>query len=182
MTTLRERLAQPVLVLLASLGAFGAGLSFMTHMHHRGLEHIDPDRMTDYDAGYEALSDLTVIPTGVVGVACVVALLWLRPRGVPLWMLATSLVLQLFVFVSRISMWGAWAEDVREHGSVRLPNGSFHDSYTQYMDTNWIRIAVISAYAFLALTMVVLSVSRGSGPSDRPGSPRTPAAARPVCS
>jgi hypothetical protein len=179
MTSLRPRLAQPVLVLLASLGAFGAGLSFMTHMHHRGLEHIDPARMTDYDAGYETLSDLTVIPTGVLGVVCVVALLWLRPRGVPLWMLATSLVLQLFVFISRISMWGAWAEEVRDYGSVRRPDGSFHDAYTQYMDTNWIRIAVISGYALLGLAMVVRSISRGSAPSDPPGSPRTPAEAQP---
>lgn len=181
-STLRERLGTPAVLVLSALTAYGAGLAWMTHMHHRGLRYVDPARMTDFDAGYETLSDLTVIPTGVVGMACALALLWVRPRGVPLWMVGTSLVLQGFVFVARISMWGAWAEEVREYGSVRLPDGSFHDSYTQYMDTNWIRIAVISAYALLALTMAVLAVSRGSGPSGRPGSPRAPAGAQPVCS
>ena len=148
---LRQRLAVPVTLLLASLTAFGAGLTWMTHMHHRGLRYVDAGRMADYDAGYERLSDLTVIPTGVVGLLCVVALLAVRPGGVPRWMIGLCAALQAFVFVARISMWGAWAEEVREHGSIRLADGSLHDSYTRYMDTNWIRIAVISAYALLAL-------------------------------
>ncbi|GAB4587160.1 hypothetical protein [Nocardia sp. IFM 10818] len=152
---MKERWGFPVLVLTAVAGVFGAGLAWMTHMHHRALRYVEPGRMAEFDAGYERLSDLTVIPAGVVGVAGSVLLLLLRPRGVPLWLIITTLALQLSVFVTRIWWWGAWAEEVRDAGSVWLADGGLHAAYTRYMDTNGIRIAVITAYAVLATVMVV---------------------------
>ncbi|MBC9714821.1 hypothetical protein H9Y04_19905 [Streptomyces sp. TRM66268-LWL] len=155
-----QPLSLPLLALLTTLTAFGAGLTLMTHMHHRALRFIEPGAMESFDSGYELLSDVTVIPVGVFGLVCTLALLVLRPPGVPRWMLATTAALQLSVFVTRIWMWGAWAEEVREAGSVRLADGTLHPSYTQYMDTNWIRIALIASYAALALTMTVLAARR----------------------
>ena len=159
-TTLRDRFALPALLLLSALGAYGAGLTWMTHMHHRELEYVNPDQMAAFDAGYETLSDLTVIPVGVIGLVCGLAVLAWRPRGVPVWMIGLNLVLQVSVFITRIWLWGAWAEEVRESGAVRLADGSFHPSYTRYMDTNWVRIAIISGYALLSLTMAIVAVSR----------------------
>ena len=152
---MRERVAMVALLLLGFLGAVGAGLSLMTHMHHRGLEFIAPGAMAAYDAGYERLTDVTVIPIGVLGLACTLTLLALRPRGVPLWMIGLTLALQLFVLVARLWMWGAWADEVRQAGSIRLPDGAFHPAYLLYMDTNWMRIAAIFGYALLALAMAI---------------------------
>ncbi|GAA2612062.1 hypothetical protein SMC26_10255 [Actinomadura fulvescens] len=157
---MRERLALPVLLVLSTLAAFGAGITWMTHMHHRGLRYLDPERMPAYDQGYEQLSDLTVIPAGVAGLVCAMALLLLRPRGVPLWMIGLSLCMQASIFVARVFMWGAWADEVREAGSIWQPDGTLHPAYTDYMDLNWIRIVIISGYALLALVMATLAVSR----------------------
>lgn len=154
-TYLRERLGLPLLLLLASLGAYGAGLAWMTHMHHRGLEYVGPAAMAAYDAGYETVTDVTVIPVSVAGLGCAVALLALRPRGVSRWMIGLSLVLQVSVLVIRVFTWGTWADEVREVGNVRLPDGSFHDAYSQYMDTNWIRIVLISSSALVGLAMAI---------------------------
>ncbi len=151
---MKERWGFPVLLLTAVSGVFGAGLAWMTHMHHRALQYIAPGRMAEFDAGYERLSDLTVIPAGVVGVAGSVLLLWLRPKGVPVWMIVGTLALQLSVFVTRIWWWGAWAEEVREAGAVWRADGGVHEAYSRYMDTNGIRIAVITAYALSAAGMV----------------------------
>lgn len=152
---MKDRWAFPVLVLTATAGAFAAGLAWMTHMHHRALRFVDPARMADFDSGYERLSDLTVIPAGVLGVVGSMLLLWLRPRGVAPWLIGTTLLLQLSVFVSRIWLWGSWAEEVRAAGSVWRADGSPHESYVRYMDTNWVRILIITAYTLLAAGMVV---------------------------
>lgn len=166
---MRERWGRVVLVLLATVTAFGAGLAWMTHMHHRGLRYLDPGQMGAFDAGYERLSDLTVIPAGVLGVAGSVLLLWLRPRGVPVWLIGTGLVLQLSIFVSRIWLWGAWAEQVRAAGSIRLSDGTLHPAYLRYMETNWMRIAVISAYAVIAGVMVWRAITAAPAVAGEPG-------------
>ncbi|MEV6219333.1 hypothetical protein [Nocardia sp. NPDC051833] len=157
-----QRWALPVLALLTATTAFGAGLSWMTHMHHRALRYLGPARMTAFDDGYETLSDLTVIPAGVLGVALSVLVLWIRPRGVPIWLPILTLVLQLSVFVTRIWWWGAWAEQVRDAGSVWIAGG-LHPAYERYMATNGIRIAIIAGYALLALVMTVLAARARSG-------------------
>jgi hypothetical protein len=165
---LRMRIARWVLPVLSATGALGFGLSWMTHMHHLGLRHIDQAKMARYDAPYERLSDALVIPVGVLGVVCSVALLALRPHGVPLWLIGCNLVLQLAVFATRVGTWGTWAEEVREAGSVFLADGSLHPSYLLYVDTNWVRIAMIGGYALLSLGMVTMALTRdderGSGP------------------
>lgn len=161
---LRRRIARCVLPVLSATGALGFGLSWMTHMHHLGLRYIDQAQMTRYDAPYEQLSDALVIPTGVLGVVCSVALLALRPRGLPLWLIGCTLVLQLAVFATRVGTWGTWAEEVREAGSVFLADGSLHPSYLLYVDTNWVRIAMIGGYALLSLVLVTMAVSRDDGP------------------
>ncbi|MFD4356362.1 hypothetical protein ACFWPX_27690 [Nocardia sp. NPDC058518] len=159
-----QRLALPVLALLTATTAFGAGLAWMTHMHHRALQYLDPTRMTAFDDGYELLSDFTVIPVGVLGVVLSAVLLWLRPRGVPIWLILTTLGLQLSIFITRIWLWGAWAEEVRASGAVRVAGGALHPAYERYLDTNGIRIAIIACYALLALAMTILAARAATGP------------------
>ncbi|MFJ8039848.1 hypothetical protein ACIRBX_04930 [Kitasatospora sp. NPDC096147] len=117
--------------------------------------YVAPAAMAAYDHGYELLSDLTVIPIGVAGVVCSVALVVLRPRGVPLGRVLTGLLLQLSVFVGRAFLWGSWAEQVREAGAVRPASGALHPAYLRYVDTHWIRIALITGYALPAFVMAV---------------------------
>jgi hypothetical protein len=169
---LRRRITRCVLPVLLATGALGFGLSWMTHMHHLGLRHVDQAQMTRYDAPYEQLSDALVIPTGVLGVACSVALLALRPHGLPPSLIGCNLVLQLAVFVTRVGTWGTWAEEVREAGSVFLADGSLHPSYLLYVDTNWVRIAMIGGHALLSLVLVTMAVSRDDEPGSCPPASR----------
>ncbi|WP_194820385.1 hypothetical protein [Nocardia sp. XZ_19_385] len=152
---MRERWGSVVAVVLAVVSAYGAGLAWMTHMHHRALQYLEPGRMVAFDGGYERLSDLTVIPVGVAGLLGWTVLLWLRPRGVPTWLVGFGLALQVSVFISRIWFWGVWAETVRETGSAWLADGTLHPDYVRYMDTNWVRIVIISAYALLAAGLLL---------------------------
>ncbi|MEV6280810.1 hypothetical protein [Nocardia sp. NPDC051832] len=152
---MRDRWGSVVLVLLVVVSVYGAGLAWMTQMHHRALRYLAPGEMAAFDDGYERLSDLTVIPVGVLGLAGWVVLLWLRPRGVLVWLAGLGLALQVSVFIARIWFWGAWAETVRETGSVWLADGALHPDYVRYMDTNWIRIVIISSYALLAAGLLL---------------------------
>jgi hypothetical protein len=162
---LRQRAALPLLVVLSALTAFGAGLSFMTHMHHRALWYVDQSRMAAFDAAYESLSDATVVPTSVLGIACTVTLLALYRRAVTVWLLGLTLVLQLAVVVTRIGTWGTWAQDVRDAGSVVLADGAPHPSYLLYMETNWMRITLVAGYAVLALVTATTAVTRAARPA-----------------
>ncbi len=162
--TIRQRAALPLLLALSASTAFGAGLAFMTHMHHRALWYIDQSRMVAFDSTYEQLSDAVVVPTSALGIACTVALLALRRREVPVWLLGLTLVLQLAVVVTRVGTWGTWAQEVRDAGSVLLADGTPHPSYLLYMETNWVRIALIVGYAVLALATAIVAVSRNVRP------------------
>jgi hypothetical protein len=144
-----ERFGPQIVLALLVASWFSAGLSFMTHMHHRGLQFVQWDKMPLYDEGYELLSDWTVIPAGVVGLVCIALLQVAKPRAVPRRLVLVSFALQVSVFILRLVMWGQWAEEIRAADSV------FHPAYRLYMDWNWLRVTIIFACAILALFMAM---------------------------
>ncbi|GLZ76723.1 hypothetical protein Afil01_15300 [Actinorhabdospora filicis] len=145
----------PALAVL--LAGFGAGFVWMTHMHHLALPLVAD--AAAYDGPYESLTATLGVPVNAIGAVLAVALLVYRHPRVPWWLPALGLAVQAAVWFSRLWLWGAWAETVRAEG-VRLPDGGPHPAQLDYVDTHWIRIALISGYAVIALATLVIAVVR----------------------
>jgi hypothetical protein len=156
-----RRAALWLLVFSSAVAFFNAGMTWMTHMHHEGLRHVEPGRMAAYDLSYEQLTSVTVVPLNALSILCVVAMLLLRPRGVPWWLIGAAAAVQATVWVVRTTLWGPLADDTRNAGWV-MRDGLLEPSYAQYMSTNWIRIALLSGYAVLVFVMLVAALGKSS--------------------
>ncbi|GIG70316.1 hypothetical protein [Phytomonospora endophytica] len=139
------------------LAGFSAGFVWMTHMHHLLLPHVADVRA--YDASYEALTDNLGVPLNAVAAAGAVALLVFRHPRVPWWLPAAGLLAQAAVWVSRIWMWGDWAETVRAEGALRA-DGSLHPAQAAYVGSHGIRIALLTGYALIVLASLVTATVR----------------------
>lgn len=86
--------------------------------------------------------------------------LWLvrkRPPRTPRWALRLGAVIQLALWVLTAALWGRW------QAQLALPNAdpapslgpADHGLYELLVDTHWLRVGLITAYALLASWLVV---------------------------
>jgi hypothetical protein len=79
----------------------------------------------------------------------------LRHPRVPWWMIGLSTTVQLSTLIMTKLTRAEWQRQLGEMSYVRMPNGSINPVYEQIVDTHWIRIALVFAYAAVVLAMMV---------------------------
>ena len=77
--------------------------------------------------------------------ACSVALLWIRPRGIPVWALWLGVLLQVAVHTLTACFWAPI------QATMAIPGGMSFPKYQELMNTHWLRVAFFFAYAALMI-------------------------------
>lgn len=77
--------------------------------------------------------------------ACSVALLWIRPQGIPVWSLRLGVFLQAAVHTLTGFFWAPI------QATMATPDGLSLIKYQQLMGTHWFRVAFFLAYAILMI-------------------------------
>ena len=138
-----------MLVLLVNVAAvlFMAGFIWtMQLVHYPLLDRVGADAFAAYEQAHNRLFFLVAGPGVLATLVSGVAMLLVRPAGVPLW--AALLGLGLFaVIVVSTALFQA-----PQHGV--LSAGFDRGAYEFLVRTNWIRTAAWSAYGLLGLWMV----------------------------
>jgi hypothetical protein len=78
---------------------------------------------------------------------CSVALLWVRPQGIPKWLLWMGLALQATVHTVTALFWAPI------QAAMATPQGMSMLKYQQLMNTHWWRVGLFVAYAALTVWM-----------------------------
>jgi hypothetical protein len=77
--------------------------------------------------------------------ACAVALLWIRPQGIPVWSLWLGVLLQAAVHTLTAFFWAPI------QATMATPDGMSLAKYQALMDTHWFRVAFFLSYAMLMI-------------------------------
>lgn len=161
----RHRVVTSGLILVAlSASAYGAGMSWMTHLYHHALILLEPAQVERLEMAYAGLVEALLLPVGGLGLLSAVGLLALRPAGIPVILLLLSVALALPVLAVRPPGWEPWAELLHITGSLRLGTGELHPAYQLYMEIHWLRVLGSSLSVLVNLVIALLAMSgRRSG-------------------
>lgn len=104
---------------------------------------------TYHVAWWHSIWGVIFVPAGLVLAGCV-AMIWVHPPGASTGILRIGLGLQVLLYVLTAIWWGPLMARLatREQGLL-LQN------YRLLMTTHWARVAIVSAYAFVALRMLL---------------------------
>lgn len=84
---------------------------------------------------------------------CSVALLFIRPRGIPMEYLWVGIALQIFVHSLTIAYWAPI------QAALATPEGMSLQKYQQLMSTHWWRVGFFAVYAIMMVWMASCSLA-----------------------
>jgi hypothetical protein len=147
-----------LLLINFALGFYNVGAIWLTHSliyptwELVGAGEINAVR-TEH---WQRLPGVVFLPAGLALLGSL-AMIWLRPEGVPRWAVWLGLALQ----VAAGAVTASWFAPLQARMSTR-EGGLALPVYHQLMDTHWIRVAIITAYAILMFWMADKSAWSGS--------------------
>ena len=104
-------------------------------------------------AWWHSIWGVVFVPGGLTTL-CALAMLRLRPPGVPPWMVWLGIALQVMIYVLTAAWWGRLMAELE---SVSGP--VYGPMYHRLLVTHWGRVALVTAYGMLQLWMGILCYS-----------------------
>jgi hypothetical protein len=133
-----------VLIVHTAATLFMVGLIwFVQVVHYPLFNRVGPDEFQAYAQMHSKWTTYVVGPPMLLEALTAVLLLWLRPPGVPWWMLWTGVLLLAVVWLS------TWFLQVPQHAV--LVQGFNAEAYRRLVAGNWLRVVAWSARGGLAL-------------------------------
>ena len=133
-----------VLIAHATAALFMVGLIwFVQVVHYPLFSRVGEDTFRTYARLHGRRTMWVVGPPMLVEMMAALLLLWLKPTGVPPWMLWGGLLLLLVVWLS------TWLVQVPQH--TILAAGFNAEAYHRLVRTNWIRTVTWSLRGALAI-------------------------------
>ena len=133
-----------LLHLLATLTMFGAILIVQV-VHYPLFSGVGAERWAAYEAAHQTRITWVVGPAMLLELGTAVALVWMRPTGLPLWMLWSGLALVGVIWASTAFV------QVPLHNTLMV--GFDGDAHARRVGTNWIRTAAWTLRTGLVLWM-----------------------------
>jgi hypothetical protein len=128
---------------------FMVGVVWMCQIAHYPLFREIGPAMAAYQPRNRVLTTYVVGPPMLIELGCAIAVVALRPTGVPLWVALIGLALVVIAWVATATL------SIPAH--MRLDGGYDDDAHRRLVTTNWIRTAVWSARGALVLWMLVMA-------------------------
>ena len=141
-----------LLHLLATLTMFGAILIVQV-VHYPLFSGVGAERWAAYEAAHQTRITWVVGPAMLLELGTAVALVWMRPTGLPLWMLWSGLALVGVIWASTAFV------QVPLHTTLMV--GFDGDAHARLVGTNWIRTAAWTLRTGLVLWMTALLLDVG---------------------
>ena len=141
-----------LLHLLATLTMFGAILIVQV-VHYPLFSGVGVERWAAYEAAHQTRITWVVGPAMLLELGTAVALVWMRPTGLPLWMLWSGLVLVGVIWASTAFV------QVPLHNTLMV--GFDGDAHARLVGTNWIRTVAWTLRTVLVLWMTALLLDVG---------------------
>lgn len=116
---------------------------FVQLVHYPMFANVPAEVFVEYERVHQARTTWAVGPAMLLELGTAIALLWVRPPGVPLWVAWVGLALLLLVDGSTAVFFGP------QHG--RLSAGFDAQLHRQLVDWNWLRTAGWTARGVLLL-------------------------------
>ena len=129
----------------ATLTMFGVILVVQV-VHYPLFGKVGPDVFAAYQAGHTRLITYVVFPPMVIELLTAIALVWLRPFGLPAWQVWAGLALVGVIWLSTAFL------QVPLHSA--LATGFDADVHRRLVVTNWVRTVAWSLRAALVLAML----------------------------
>ncbi|MEL7360688.1 MAG: hypothetical protein AAFN13_01325 [Bacteroidota bacterium] len=136
-----------LLHLLATLTMFGA-IWIVQVVHYPLFSGVGVERWAAYEAAHQTRITWVVGPAMLLELGTAVALVWMRPTGLPLWMLWGGLVLVGVIWASTAFV------QVPLHNILMV--GFDGDAHARLVGTNWIRTVAWTLRTGLVLWMTAL--------------------------
>lgn len=146
-----------LLFLTLALSAFGTGQVWLVQLSsYRLWAYVGPREFHTYHlAWWHGIWGVILAPALLVFAAAVV-MPWWRAPGVPAWEVWLGLALQLALAIGTAAWWGPLMARLEAPGG-----GLSSDRYALLLSTHWLRVAIVTAYALLALAMLIQTSSAG---------------------
>lgn len=140
------------LMLLTHIGStlFMTGLIwFVQVVHYPLFGSVGDSQFTAYEGRHTSLTSFVVGPPMLIEIATALALIWVRPDGIPAWMIWAGLALLVIVWLSTAFLQVPYHET--------LSQGFNADAHNKLVITNWIRTISWSLRGLLVLWMAYLA-------------------------
>ncbi|HLW91251.1 MAG TPA: hypothetical protein VKS78_08130 [Roseiarcus sp.] len=105
-------------------------------------------------AWWRSIWGVVLAPAALVTIGALL-MLWRPSPGVPSWAIWLGVVLQAALVAGTAIWWGPLM------ARLEAPSGMLMDRYQLLMTTHWLRVALVTAYALLALWMLARSLGLG---------------------
>lgn len=156
-----EPLRLTLLVVALAVAACSVGAIFLTHAHYTMWAELTADQLAPiHTRWYHDVVAGFIHPTSGLSAVLAVALLVFRHPRVPWWLLGLGAAVLAAVFATSMLMWARWQDQIGETDVLGRP-------YELIMDTHWLRITLVTAYAVVALSQVLAALLTRSRSADR---------------
>lgn len=170
-TATRTRWSLVILIVAVALACANVGQILLTHVNYMSWARIGPAEMDAVHQSWSKAVDVIIMPLSITSAVSVVAVALLRHPRVPWWSIALAIGLQVATFVTSFTMWAVWQNQIGQSGLVRMPDGSLNPVYERIMDTHWLRIALMVAFALVLLGMAITAVTGRARPAEPVSAP-----------
>ena len=151
--------AQWVLLLTVLFSWYNVGLIGMVQVSYRLWAYVAPMDFHAYHVawwyGWRGIQPMMFPPAGFAALGAI-ALLWLRPSGVPLAGIWLGIGIQVLIWLLTGIIWAPWQMQFRQ----RLPrqsDGTLTPLYLRLLTTHWLRVGLITAFALVMVGLLVQS-------------------------
>jgi hypothetical protein len=148
---------QWVLILTAALSFYGLGQIWLVQLSsYRLWAYVGASEFEAYHlVWWRSIWGVVLGPAALVFVGSI-AMIWMRPDGVPSQAVWLGLALQVLLLLGTAFWWGPLMARLSEPGS-----GLILPLYHKLMLTHWLRVGIVTAYSILLFWML----ARSLGPS-----------------
>jgi hypothetical protein len=151
----RDHWALILLAVAAALAAANTGQIWMTHAHYQAWQHIGANEMTAVHDSWETAVDSVIMPLAIASAITTLGLIALKHSRIGWWAVGLAAALETAVFITSFTMWAKWQHQLGNGGYVRSTDGTLSPPYERIMDTHWLRIALMTAFALVILAMLI---------------------------
>jgi hypothetical protein len=142
------------LIINLAIGFYNVGTVWANEVDiFRSWKLISP---TDFpriqEAHWKKLLYWVLVPWGLEFVGSA-ALIWYHPAGSPLWAIYGGFTCLLLSVILTVFMWGKWQGKLSHD-----PLGPESPYLARILNTHWIRVILVNAYAFILLVWVLWMV------------------------
>jgi hypothetical protein len=148
--------SQWLLLATCALGLYGAGQVWLVQLSsYRLWAYVGANEFHAYHlAWWHGIWGVILAPAALLSMGSAL-MLWQRAPGVPAWAAWLGFALQGALVLGTAVWWGPLMARLEAPGG-----GLLLERYRLLMTTHWLRVAIVSAYAVLALWMLAQSAWR----------------------